>query len=77
MMLVEKSGQACGAKVSGVDLSCDLDEFVIEAVRAAWLEHHVLAFPNQEMSDDDLVRVAQHFGKLGVDLHLILTQELH
>ena len=66
-MLVEKSGQACGATVSGVDLSCELDESVIDAVRAAWLEHHVLAFPNQVMSDDDLVRVAQYFGKLGVE----------
>jgi taurine dioxygenase len=67
MILVEKSGQACGAKVSGLDLSCDLEEFVIESVRAAWLEHHVLAFPNQKMSDDDLVRVAQYFGKLGAE----------
>jgi len=66
-MQVEKSGQACGARVSGVDLSCDLDEVVIDAVRAAWLEHHVLAFPNQEMSDDDLVRVTQYFGKLGTE----------
>ena len=66
-MLVEKSGQACGAKVFGVDLSCDLDASVIEALRAAWLEHHVLAFPNQKMSDDDLVRVAQDFGKLGAE----------
>lgn len=65
IMRVEQSGQACGAKVTGIDLSSDLDDATIRSIRAAWLEHHVLAFPGQSMSDDDLLRVTQYFGKLG------------
>lgn len=64
-MQIEPSGQACGARVTGVDFSSDLDEATIRSIRAAWLEYHVLAFPDQSMSDDDLVRVTQYFGKLG------------
>jgi taurine dioxygenase len=46
MIEVTPSGQACGAAVTGVDLSTSLDAATIRAVRAAWLEHHVLAFPD-------------------------------
>lgn len=66
-MQIEASGQACGARVSGVDLSQPLDAETINQLRAAWLEHHVLALPEQNMSDDDLVRVTQYFGNLGVE----------
>ena len=51
--------------MTGVDLSLDLDESVVHAIRRAWMDHHVLAFPNQEMTDDDLVRIARYFGRLG------------
>ena len=64
-MHIESSGQACGATVTGIDFSTDLDAATIQSIRAAWLEHHVLAFPDQNMSDDDLVRVTRYFGKLG------------
>ena len=53
---VRPSGQACGATVTGVDLSRPLDDDTIAEIRAAWLEHHVLAFPDQSMTDDDLER---------------------
>ena len=36
-------------------------------VRAAWLEHHVLVFPEQAMSNDDLVRFAEYLGPIGDD----------
>jgi len=61
------SGQACGARVTGLDLSRALDDHTIRALRAAWLEHHVLAFPDQQMNDDDLERVTQYFGAFGED----------
>ncbi len=56
MIEVKPSGQACGATVTGLDLSTPLDAATIQAVRAAWLEHHVLAFPDQTLSDADLER---------------------
>ena len=65
--VVEPSGQACGATVRGVDLGQRLDADVVIALRQAWLEHHVLAFPDQPMTDDDLERFTQYFGPFGHD----------
>jgi taurine dioxygenase len=67
MISVEPSGQACGASVTGVDLSRPLAAEQIAEIRAAWLKHHVLAFPDQQMSDDDLERFTLAFGGFGED----------
>lgn len=64
---VRQSGQACGARVTGIDLTSPLDADTVAALRAAWLEHHVLAFPEQPMSDDDLERFTIAFGGFGDD----------
>ena len=61
------SGQACGAAVHGVDLTEPLDPETIAEIRNAWLEHQVLAFPGQKMSDEDLERFTQYFGPFGND----------
>ncbi len=61
------SGQACGAAVTGVDLSNPLTDEQVAAIRSAWLEHHVLAFPKQNISDDDLERFTLYFGGFGHD----------
>lgn len=67
---ISPSGQACGAEVIGVDLTQDLDPKTIEAIRAAWLEHLVLSFPDQAMSDDDLERFTLKFGPFGNDPYI-------
>ena len=59
--------QACGALVHGLDLSTELDADTIAGLRAAWLEHQVLVFPQQQLSDDDLERFTLYFGKFGDD----------
>ena len=61
------SGQACGASIAGIDLSQPLSATTIAEIRAAWLEHHVLAFPQQALGDDDLERFTQYFGGFGED----------
>jgi len=61
------SGQACGATVRGVDLSQPLDAPTIQRLRQAWLNHHVLVFPDQALSDDDLERFTRGFGPFGDD----------
>jgi len=61
------SDQACGAAVTGVDLTQSLDDSQVADIRAAWLKHHVLSFPDQNMSDDDLERFTQYFGGFGHD----------
>jgi taurine dioxygenase len=65
MIEVQPSGQACGATVTGLDLSTELDVASIRAVRAAWLEHHVLAFPDQTLLEVDLERIVQYLGVFG------------
>lgn len=64
---VVPSGEACGATVRGVDLSGPLAAEVVAELRAAWLEHHVLSFPEQQMDDDDLERFTGCFGPFGDD----------
>lgn len=64
---VTPTGQACGAIIEGVDLSRELSQALVADVRAAWLEHHVVIFPNQEMTDEDLERFALYFGPFGHD----------
>jgi taurine dioxygenase len=66
-MHVEPSGQACGAMVTGVDLSRPLSAGEVSAIRSHWLQHHVLAFPDQTMTDDDLERFTLAFGGFGDD----------
>lgn len=64
---IVSSGQACGARVEGVDLTAPLAAETVSEIRAAWLKHHVLAFPDQAMSDDDLERFSLSFGPFGED----------
>ena len=64
---ITPSGEACGASVRGVDLSEPLSDSVIADIRAAWLTHFVLAFPDQKISDDDLERFTLYFGPFGDD----------
>ncbi|GAB3271343.1 TauD/TfdA dioxygenase family protein [Parahaliea aestuarii] len=66
-MRVTPSGQACGAEITGVDLANELDDQTTAAIRAAWLEHLVLSFPGQTLSDDDLERFTRSFGPFGED----------
>ena len=64
---VTPSGQACGATVTNVDLSQSLSAATIAEIRAAWLAHQVIAFPDQSLNDDDLERFSQYFGDFGED----------
>ena len=65
MIEITPSGEACGATVSGVDLSSELDATTVAMLREAWLQHHVLAFPEQALSDERLERVVDYFGVFG------------
>ena len=48
-----------GARVTGVDLSTPLSADVVADIRALWLEHQVLYFPNQPMTHDALLQFAR------------------
>ena len=64
---VTPSGGPCGAAVEGVDLHQPITGPMAAELRAIWLEHQVLAFPNQRIDDDDLERFALAFGAFGED----------
>ena len=66
-MQVQATNQACGAVVTGVELSQPLSDEQRDAIRAAWLEHHVLSFPDQQLSDDQLEQFSLSFGPFGDD----------
>jgi taurine dioxygenase len=53
-----------GAELFGLDLSQALDDTTLEQVRSAFLEHHVLAFRDQDLSPEQQVAFGQNFGEL-------------
>jgi alpha-ketoglutarate-dependent taurine dioxygenase len=53
-----------GAEVRGVDLRKPLAPGVFDAIQQAWLKHHVLVFPGQEITDAEQVAFSRHFGRL-------------
>ncbi|MFT4101941.1 MAG: TauD/TfdA family dioxygenase [Burkholderiaceae bacterium] len=64
---VEKSAASCGALVRGVDLSKPLSEEVIGCIRQIWLDNKVIAFPDQELSIEDLERFSLYMGPRSED----------
>lgn len=64
---VEASGQACGARVTGLDLSRPVTPELAAEIRAVWLHHKVVAFPGQRMDDDALERFTLAMGGFGDD----------
>lgn len=64
---ITPSGQACGVQITGIDLRQPVGPESVAVLRLAWLQHHVLSFPGQQLSDDDLERFSQYFGDFGED----------
>jgi taurine dioxygenase len=56
---------ACGAEISGIDLSKPLTEHEVRAIKEAWGKHLVLVFRGQKVSQEDQLRFASYFGDLG------------
>lgn len=61
---LEPMTPAIGAEVRGVDCSQAPDPASVAAIRAAWLEHLVLFFPDQDLTPDQQVTFAQAFGEV-------------
>lgn len=66
-LTITKSGQSCGAEVRGAELSKPIPDDLAAEIRALWLEHQVLSFPDQRLTDDDLERFTLAFGPFGDD----------
>jgi taurine dioxygenase len=70
-MKVEPTEGACGAIITGLDLARPLSKPQILDLRRAWVEHQVLVFPEQTLSDADLVRITNAFGGVGEDPYFV------
>ena len=57
---------ALGAEIGGVDIAGPLTPELVDELRGALLEHHVLVFRNQSLTHEDQVRFAQWLGELQV-----------
>src|SRR4030081_999498 len=56
--------QHIGAEIRGIDLRAALDQKVVDDIHKAWLDHAVLLFRDQSLSQEDLLRVTGYFGEL-------------
>ena len=54
-----------GAEVRGIDLRERPGDATVAAIYEAWLERLVLVFPDQKLSQEDLLRATSYFGELG------------
>lgn len=66
-LTITSTGSICGAVVSGIDLRQNLSSDLIAELRAHWVEHKLLIYPDQDLSDDDLERLTLDFGGFGED----------
>ncbi len=66
-MQITKQPASCGAAITGVDLTQPLTAAQVAQIRAIWLEHHVIAFPDQAMEIADIERFSTYMGPNGED----------
>ena len=64
---VEPLDASFGAVVTGLRLA-DLDDEAFAELYAAWLEHALLVFPDQHLTNDEQIIFAKRFGDLEFDL---------
>src|SRR3984893_6279482 len=55
--------KALAAEIQGIDLRT-IDDHDFSAIYQAWLEHLVLLFREQNLTDDDLIAFSRKFGDL-------------
>ncbi len=66
-LVVKKMGGRLGARVEGVDFKVPLTQDVLEAIGEALYTHQVISMPANEMTPEQHVQIAEHFGEL--ELH--------
>lgn len=60
---IERGSGALGAIIRGIDLAQPLDQETAVALRAAWLEHLVLVFADQQLDSEAYLRFASTWGQ--------------
>ena len=62
-MMIKKIAGAVGAELSGIDLRQELNSALVSDIRAAFLEHQVIFFRDQEITPTQFLHFAQSLGK--------------
>ena len=60
---VRKLHPALGAEVLGIDMRRDMSPELFQELHDIWMEHLVLVFPEQHMTDEEHVRFTRYFGE--------------
>jgi taurine dioxygenase len=63
-MKISKLAAALGAQIEGLDLSQPIPAQTFREIRAAWLEHLVIRFRGQKLSDPQVLAFSCNFGEL-------------
>ena len=61
---VRQIGRVAGAEIPGLDLSKPFGDDVRDAILAALNEHHVLSFPDQNLTDEEQTAFTKRFGEI-------------
>lgn len=69
-LVIEQSTATCGAIVRGVDLRQPVSDDLATELRSIWLQHQVIGMPDQQLSIEDLERIAPSFGPFGDDPYI-------
>ena len=62
-------GAAMGAEITGIDLAQPFDDMVRDAILDAMVEHHILVFPDQDLTKDEQYAFTERFGE--VEEHVV------
>jgi taurine dioxygenase len=62
-MVIRPTGKALGAEIQHVDLK-NIGDADFKAIHSAWLEHLVLLFRGQQLTNEDLIAFSRRFGNL-------------
>jgi taurine dioxygenase len=62
----ERIGTTLGAEITGVDLTADLDDAVVDEIRQALYDYKVIFFRDQPVTSEQHVAFARRFGDLEI-----------
>ena len=63
-VIIEPLSGAIGAQVRGVDLGSAMNDAVFAIIYQAWLDHQVLLFRDQNITDPQMIAFSRRFGDL-------------
>ncbi len=59
---IERLSDALGARLTGIDLRGGIDDSTMREIKQAWLDHHVIVIPGQDLSGEDQIAFTEWFG---------------